>query len=150
LRENAIFKLLVFSPKDFWGRRWNMVVRTLFRKQLYADKAEKLMKNGEHKQAIMALKRLRAFVISGFMHEAIMILVNRNITLEQLSFFLINGLAVYLQCVIPIPQSVVGRIPRVLSITLTMIFLASTCKLFLGPFLRFDDQCILFGKHSFI
>lgn len=102
----------------------------------------------EKKKSNLASKRLRAFIISGVMHETIMTLANRNITLEQFSFFLIHGLAVNLQSMIPYYIS--KRVPKVLSIILTMMFFGCTSKLFIGPFLRFEDQCSLFGQQAFI
>jgi hypothetical protein len=108
------------------------------------------MKNGKEKEDNLALKRLRAFFISGLMHETIMTLVNREITFEQFAFFMVSGFAVYLQYVLPIPQRLIDKVPKGVSIALTLIFLASTCKLFFGPFLRFDEQCIMFSKQAII
>lgn len=86
-----------------------------------------------------------AFVISGLMHEAIMTLANRTITLEQLSFFVLHGIAVYAQTLVHMI-----KLPKPVSIFLTMVFFGCTSKLFIGPFLRFEGQCALFGQHAFI
>lgn len=126
------------------------MVRNLFRKQIYSDQSEKNFKDGKEKEHILALKRLRAFFISALMHETIMTLVNREITFENFAFFMANGFAVYLQYLVPIPKHWIEKVPKVVSIALTLIFLALTSKLFFGPFLRFDEQCIMFSSRAFI
>lgn len=82
------------------------------------------------------------------MHECIMTLANRTLTLEQFCFFTLHGLAVYLQSFIPL--SISSNLPRFVSVVLTMLFFGCTSQLFLAPFLRFEEQCALFGQQSFI
>lgn len=116
------------------------MVRNLFRKQIFVGKKK------QEKEATIALKRLRAFFISALMHELIMTIVNRNITLEQFSFFLLQGIAVYLQSLAP--KSICDNMSTFIRRILTMLFLSSTSKLFIAPFMRYEEQRILFGKHS--
>lgn len=120
------------------------MVRHLFRKQLYVGIKPK------DKEFSMALKRLRAFFISALMHEAIMTIVNRKITMEQFSFFMVQGFAVYLQSVIHVPKFITDKTPKIVSIALTMFFLSLTSKLFLNPFLRYDGQAVLLSQNAFI
>ncbi|KAI8885021.1 hypothetical protein K501DRAFT_332192, partial [Backusella circina FSU 941] len=52
---------LATSPKDFWGQRWNLIVRNLFHKQVFKKSSGSLAWNG-----------FKAFLISASMHEIIM------------------------------------------------------------------------------
>lgn len=120
------------------------MMRHLLRKQVYVG-----VKPNDT-EANVSLKRLRAFFISALMHETIMTIVNRGITMEQFCFFMIQGVAVYLQRMVPVPKYVADKTPRIASIVLTMVFLSLTSKLFLCPFLRFESQALLFTQKSFI
>ncbi|KAI7889853.1 uncharacterized protein EV154DRAFT_513103 [Mucor mucedo] len=131
---------LASSPKDFWGNRWNLVVRNLFRKQLYTKEKKPARE--------LAYHRCLAFLVSGLMHESIMTLANRTLTLEQFCFFTLHGFAVLLQSLVSTRIS--SKLPRSVSIVLTMLFFGCTSQLFLAPFLRYEEQCALFGQHSFI
>ncbi|KAG1172966.1 hypothetical protein G6F70_006143 [Rhizopus microsporus] len=59
---------LATSPKDFWSRRWNSIVRNLFIKHLYTANDRGVN------------KRLYVFYFSASMHEIIMTIVNRQMT----------------------------------------------------------------------
>lgn len=129
------------SPKDFWGNRWNLVVRNLFRKQIYVGK-----KDPKDSVSTLAMKRLRAFFKSALMHEFIMAFVNRSVTFEQFTFFMLNGLIVYLQTLVP--RSFADRVPTWLCRLMTLTFLSLISKLFIAPYMRYEEQRILFGRHS--
>ncbi|CAO3646494.1 unnamed protein product [Mucor hiemalis] len=129
------------SLKDFWGNRWNLVVRNLFRNQIYVGKNDP-----QDTDSTLAVKRLRAFFISAVMHELIMTIVNRSITFEQFAFFMANGIVVYLQTFVP--KSFAEKMPTWLCRLMTLTFLSLTSKLFVAHFMRFEEQRVLFGKYS--
>lgn len=133
---------VLHSPKDFWGNRWNLVVRNMFHKQVFDNKNGRIDSSKQY-------KGLRVFLISGLMHEAVAAMFTREINFEQLAFFLLQGLAVYTQINL-VSTQLQNRVPKPVSICLTMLFMASTAKLFLGSYLRFEHYSVVFGKHAII
>ncbi|CEI95434.1 hypothetical protein RMCBS344292_09620 [Rhizopus microsporus] len=125
---------LATSPKDFWSRRWNSIVRNLFIKYLYTANDRSVN------------KRLYVFYFSASMHEIIMTIVSRQMTFEQFCFFMVHGLAVTAQ--VTLFRSV--KLPRPLATVLTLLFFCLTGKLFLMPFLRYEDMAYFLGKHSYL
>jgi hypothetical protein len=112
----------------------------MFHKQVFDNKNDQTSKQW---------KGLRIFLISGLMHEAIAAMFTRQITFEQLAFFLVQGFAVYAQMNF-VPKQLQNRLPKPICILLTVLFMASTSKLFLGSYLRFERYSVVFGKHAII
>jgi hypothetical protein len=112
----------------------------MFHKQVFANKNDTTSKQW---------KGFRAFLISGLMHEAIAAMFTRQVTFEQLAFFLIQGLAVYAQMNF-VPRRLQNRLPKPVSILFTILFMASTVRLFLGAYLRYERYAVVFGKHAII
>ncbi|KAI9472174.1 MAG: hypothetical protein EXX96DRAFT_583120 [Benjaminiella poitrasii] len=142
------FPFLSTSLRDFWGNRWNMIVRNMFHKQIFSKRALTTEK-GTSTSWERDLKGLRIFCISGLMHEAIMMIVHRQIHLEQWAFFMVQGIAIYFQLKV-IPKALRERVPHFLSNILTIMFLGCTGKLFLASFIRAKEYRQILGKHSYI
>lgn len=87
------------------------------------------------------LRGLLVFFVSGVFHEMIIMSICRKMTLENLLFFTLHGVAVLMeltlrdrfQC-----KSYPKGMMRVLSVALHLVFLAATGRLFLAPFVRYD------------
>jgi hypothetical protein len=83
---------------------------------------------------------LLAFIISGTFHELIIMSACRRITLENLAFFTLQGIACMIEVQLrqgALKQEPKGR-TRVLCVALQLLFMALTGRLFLGPFLRYN------------
>lgn len=83
---------------------------------------------------------LLAFIISGIFHELIIMSACRRITLENLAFFTIQGLAVMIEAKLrqgALKQEPEGK-TRILCIALQLLFMSITGRLFTAPFLRYD------------
>ncbi|KAL6851493.1 hypothetical protein ACP4OV_020426 [Aristida adscensionis] len=75
--------LLAASLRDFWGRRWNLVVSAILRPSVY----EPMRARAGKAPAAMA-----AFLVSGLMHEAMVCYITlRPPTGEMAAFFLLHG-----------------------------------------------------------
>lgn len=81
---------------------------------------------------------LLAFIISGIIHELIIMSACRRITLENLVFFTLQGVACTIE--VELRQGALKQEPkgvaRVACISLQLLFMAITGRLFLGPYLR--------------
>jgi hypothetical protein len=112
----------------------------LFHKQVFANSRDQTNKSKK-------LKALRAFFISSLLHEAIVTLVDRQMTFEQFAFFMVQGIAVYIQVNL-IPRSLKDKTPKPVSISLTLVFMAFTSKLYFAPYIRYEKYAVVFSKHS--
>ena len=81
------------------------------------------------------------FVVSGAFHELLIASMFRKVTLENLTFFTLHGIAVWVQLTV---RSLVGwtrqdphGLLRVLCIGAHLMFLAVTGRFFLAPYLRY-------------
>ncbi|KAG2231340.1 hypothetical protein INT48_006552 [Thamnidium elegans] len=135
------------SPRDFWGRRWNLFVSHFLHSQVFSiristtvDKKKKGMI--KKKQIWTQTKEFRGFMsffASGVFHEMMIMSINRKITLENFVFFLIHGLAAYLEIkfrkAYNLKQDPTG-ITRILCNVCTVVFFGVTGRLFVSPYLR--------------
>jgi hypothetical protein len=78
------------------------------------------------------------------MHEIIMALVNRHITLENFGFFMIQATGVCMQRYFSLNLS------KPFDQCLTLLYIALSGKLFLLPFIRSSKLSIVFGKYFFV
>lgn len=81
---------------------------------------------------------LMVFFLSGVLHELIIWSTCREITFEQLLFFLIHGVAVMLETNFTRNQRRTGLKARFICIILHLLFINLTARLFLAPFIRHD------------
>ncbi|KAL7314235.1 hypothetical protein PS15m_005833 [Mucor circinelloides] len=137
---------LATSPKDFWNRRWNRMVKNLFRKLIFSkanraldakdDKKEK-KKTRRFVESPMAFGLL-IFFISGLFHDFMIAAAAREITFELTAFFLIHGFEVALEAKYrkeKYKQDPSG-FAAVICNLLTVLFFVTTGRLFLSPVLR--------------
>lgn len=138
--------ILSISPRDFWSKRWNKVVRNLLHKQVFTLAVEQEKKSArKYKKGWSGLlnhrygRGLASFFVSGLFHELIIMSVCRRLTLENLVFFSLQGLAVLFE--INLRQGALKQEPerksRAICIAAQIMFMACTGRLFLGPFLRY-------------
>lgn len=90
---------------------------------------------------------LMAFLTSGIMHELLVMCLCRRLTLENMAFFTLHGLAVMAQIALSkrLPESIIKKaaqpIIRVGCIIGNLGFFAMTGRLFLAPYLRHYASC---------
>ncbi|KAF8756781.1 hypothetical protein HU200_011056 [Digitaria exilis] len=120
------------SLRDFWGRRWNLVVPAILRPSVYGPVRARAGKAA----GVMA-----AFFVSGLMHEVLVYyLTLRAPTGEMMAFFLLHGAC----CVAeewgwPPPPP-----PRSVATTLVVVFVAATAFwLFFPPICRDGGEEVL-------
>ncbi|KAI8877522.1 hypothetical protein K501DRAFT_230111, partial [Backusella circina FSU 941] len=120
---------LATSPIDFWSNRWNRTVRNLLHSVVFIG--------NRTKQASNATRGLMTFVVSGVFHELIIWSVCRRVTLENLCFFTLQGLACFIQSkYLPKKQQPVTGWKRAVYVAAQLSFMTLTGRLFLAPFLR--------------
>ncbi|KAL9540171.1 hypothetical protein MBANPS3_009838 [Mucor bainieri] len=136
---------LATSPKDFWNRRWNRLVKNLFQKLIFSKANTKLdAKNDEKmkkKQRFISSPTafgLLIFFISGLFHDFMIAAAAREITFELTVFFLIHGIEVALE--VKYRKGKYKQDPKgfaaILCNLLTVLFFVTTGRLFLSPILR--------------
>lgn len=115
-------------------------MRNLLHSQVFAGKKEK-EKVIEGKKGFFSTNQgrgLLAFFVSGAFHELIVCSVCRKVTLENLSFFTMHGIACMLE--VKCLQNKLSREPkgteRIGRIIAQLSFMTLTGRLFLAPFLR--------------
>ncbi|KAG1146181.1 hypothetical protein G6F37_005694 [Rhizopus arrhizus] len=170
--------VLSTSPRDFWSRRWNRIVRNVLHTKVFSvqdfnnkkqkepeiQKVENMTGDDSEEQEVFVIvqqskstrqqkkpklkpkvnmfgRGLVTFFVSGLFHEMIIMSTCRKITLENLTFFLLQGFVVALEVALR-RQGLLRKVPqgktRVFCIMAQLIFMAITGRLFLGPFLRYE------------
>ncbi|XP_066347583.1 probable long-chain-alcohol O-fatty-acyltransferase 4 [Miscanthus floridulus] len=129
---------LASSLRDFWGRRWNLMVSAILRPSVY---------DPVRARAGKAPAVLATFLVSGLMHEVTMYyLTLRPPTSEMTAFFLLHGVC----CVAE--ESCVRRWaewgrrppPRPVATLLVVVFVAATAFwLFFPPICREGTEEVL-------
>ncbi|KAL8192573.1 hypothetical protein R6Q57_027758 [Mikania cordata] len=132
---------LATSLQDFWGNRWNLMVKAILHPTVYIPvrslSGRFLPKNLAPFPAVVA-----SFVVSGLMHELIFYYIGRlKATWEVTWFFVIHGVLSGAEVVV---KKAVGgrfRVPGVVSgaVTLSLV-MGSSFWLFFPPFLRADTE----------
>ncbi|CAG8763703.1 9553_t:CDS:2, partial [Dentiscutata erythropus] len=87
------FPFISTSPRDFWSRRWHVVLREIF-VDLGYDPVKSLF--GKHKKFVKIFGTLSAFFVSGLLHEHIVYCMWGTRPGEQMIFFLSHGLLLIL------------------------------------------------------
>ncbi|KAK4520542.1 uncharacterized protein ATC70_006419 [Mucor velutinosus] len=136
---------LATSPKDFWNRRWNRMVKNFFRKLIFSKANTTLDTKDDDKkkkkQGFMSSPTafgLLTFFISGLFHDFMIAAAAREITFELTVFFLIHGIEVALEVKYrkgKYKQDPTG-ITAILCNLLTVLFFVTTGRIFLSPVLR--------------
>ncbi|KAJ8770452.1 hypothetical protein K2173_017943 [Erythroxylum novogranatense] len=127
------------SLQDFWGRRWNLMVSNILRPTVYEpvrNACTPLI--GRRCSQLSAM--FATFVVSGIMHELIFFYLGRGKpTWEITCFFLLHGLCLVGEVAVKKVISEKWRLPRLISMPLSVGFVLVTgSRLFFPPLLRCD------------
>nr|CAB3446856.1 unnamed protein product [Digitaria exilis] len=120
------------SLRDFWGRRWNLVVSAILRPSVYEPLRDA--------HAGKAAAAIATFLVSGLMHEAMVCYITlRSPTGEMAAFFLLHGACCVAEqlCVQWWVARGWPRPPRPVATVLVGVFVAGTAFwLFFPPICR--------------
>ncbi|KAI8063185.1 hypothetical protein BC940DRAFT_243570 [Gongronella butleri] len=153
--------LLSSSPRDFWSRRWNMVMRNTFHSKVFSVKDE-IVASDEKKMAAPAETKasfwssangrgLLVFLMSAILHEMIVCANSREITLENFVFFLLHGLVMMAEVNLTRRQRrSTASWSWALCVAINLVFMSFTARLFLAPFIRFDFLSPLPRTHALV
>ncbi|KAG0174984.1 hypothetical protein DFQ30_001459 [Apophysomyces sp. BC1015] len=126
--------ILASGPKDFWSRRWNMIVRRLFHRFVFTSSQTQTTGWLASKSS----RGLLVFFISGVFHEVIVMSICRVMTLENFAFFMLQGLGALVEVKIRQRKHYPEGLERVACIVLHLLFISLTGRLFVAPYLRLD------------
>jgi hypothetical protein len=120
---------LATSPRDFWGRRWNVLFRHIFHGLIFLPVAKRLG---------VVVGSLAVFAVSGLLHEFLNHIVFHDASGENLVFFLVHGGACLVQSLVQRSQSLRPLCPnnKVLAWFLNAVFFLTTAPFFFGPYCR--------------
>ncbi|XP_027333814.1 probable long-chain-alcohol O-fatty-acyltransferase 5 [Abrus precatorius] len=126
------------SLRDFWGRRWNLMVTYLLRHTVYIPVRSLMSKTtiGPHWASVPGV--MASFLVSGLMHELLFYYVTRDTpTWEVTCFFVLHGACVVVEFCVLKRLGHRGRLHWVVSGPITMAFVIATAAwLFFPPLLR--------------
>ncbi|KAF0893589.1 hypothetical protein E2562_027315 [Oryza meyeriana var. granulata] len=132
---------LASSLRDFWGRRWNLVVSAILRPSVYDPVSARAGKEA----GVLA-----AFLVSGLMHEAMVYYVTlRPPTGEMAAFFLLHGACCVAEewCARRWAARGWPRTPRPLATLLVVVVVASSSFwLFFPPICRKGGEEMLLDE----
>ncbi|CAF1194798.1 unnamed protein product [Adineta steineri] len=122
------FPIMSRSLHEFWGRRYNQLVGTIFRESLFQPIRQHLSST--------KIASLLVFFTSGLlhMHLAIVALKDYQTIIPALVFFVLHGMACTIEAHVPF------QLPVLLSWLLTQLFLLVTASLQIGPFIRIGPK----------
>ncbi|KAI7877021.1 hypothetical protein K492DRAFT_239440 [Lichtheimia hyalospora FSU 10163] len=154
--------LMAHSLRDFWSRRWNLLVKTLLHEQFFATRISSPQQSHYHCHAMKSEKKtssqrqwcnsrvlrgLFIFFVSGLFHEVMLAAVARKVTFEQILFFTLQGILVLVE--IKLLDSILrpdkGWMHRTICILFNFVLLTVTGRLFLAPYIRTDMITRIFG-----
>lgn len=120
--------MLARSPRDFWGRRWNMVIHRFAQRHLF-------MQVGGRRHPMRAMAII--FAASGAMHEYFIVAVKggwSDYAGWMLAFFCLQGAAAIGQAVFE-RRTALGRkrLPRPVAVALHFVWISATAPLFITP-----------------
>lgn len=126
------------SLRDFWGRRWNLMVTYILRHTVYIPVRSFLSKTvlGPHWASVSGV--MAAFLVSGLMHELLFYYVTRATpTWEVTCFFVLHGVCVVLEFGVMKLLGHEWRVHWAVSGPITVSFVIVTAAwLFFPPLLR--------------
>ncbi|XP_057441087.1 probable long-chain-alcohol O-fatty-acyltransferase 5 [Lotus japonicus] len=126
------------SLRDFWGRRWNLMVTYLLRHTVYNPVRSVLCGPvlGPWWASVVGL--IASFLVSGLMHELLFYYVTRvSPTWEVTCFFLLHGVCVAVEFGVVKWLGDKWRLHWVVSLPITLAFVVVTASwLFFPPLLR--------------
>jgi hypothetical protein len=116
--------LLARSPRDFWGKRWNLFVHTVALRHLF------IPLRGLRRPALAAGV---IFLASGLLHEYLVVAAAgwRPVHLGwMMAYFMLHGLAVAAEL---LTRRRLPRLPRPLAVLAHLVWMVATGPLFLTP-----------------
>lgn len=120
--------MLARSPREFWGRRWNMVIHRFAQRHLF------LQVGGRH-HPLRAMAII--FAASGAMHEYFIVAVKggwSDYAGWMLAFFCLHGAAAIVQTLFERRTSIGRkRLPRWIAVALHFVWMSATAPLFITP-----------------
>ncbi|CAM8918400.1 unnamed protein product [Rhodiola kirilowii] len=118
--------ILSTSVQNFWGQRWNLVVGNILRFSVY-DPVRALLSPHVGSKHAQRLSVLATFGVSSVMHEIIFFYVSRKRpTWDMTGFFLLHGVTVVVETEVKRRIGQKWRLPRLVSILLTLSFMSVT------------------------
>jgi len=153
---NAAFRLQLQLPsdhpylstslRDFWGRRWNLIVTHTLRHTVYNPVRSLLSGSLLGPQWASVSAVLATFLVSGLMHELIFYYVTRVVpTWEVTCFFLLHGVCLVAEFVVTKWLGRKWRLHWAVTGPITVGFVITTAAwLFFPPMMRSgaDERCI--------
>ncbi len=120
--------MLARSPREFWGRRWNMVIHRFAQRHMFLQ-----LGGRHHPLRAMAI----IFAASGAMHEYFIVAVKgawSDYAGWMLAFFCLQGAAAIGQTIFE-RRTAIGRkrLPRWIAVALHFVWMSATAPLFLTP-----------------
>ncbi|KAI8877521.1 hypothetical protein K501DRAFT_288347, partial [Backusella circina FSU 941] len=135
--------IISYSPRDFWSRRWNKIVRNLLHQQIFSCSTSRddiKYKKSQDFWSAREGRGLLSFIVSGIFHELIIMSCCRRMTFENLVFFTLQGIAVLVE--VKLRQGALKQEPtgitRICLILTQLMFMMWAGRLFTGPFLRYQ------------
>ncbi|KAJ3319930.1 hypothetical protein HDV06_005829 [Boothiomyces sp. JEL0866] len=135
------------SARDFWSRRWNLIVGNCLRRGVFVPI---LIMMGYRKQVaegkpipfgLIAFASLGTFLASALLHEWILFIVlDKPSSFEQFNFFMLHGLICILEVLVSWFAKLNGvdfaQFPWILKVLYTHGIMFITGPLFMNPFFR--------------
>lgn len=131
LKSLTNFPLLSVSLREFWGRRYNQLIGTIFRESIFKPVLQRL--------SSPTISALLVFIVSGLLHIhlAYINFQDHRAAASNMLFFLLHGVACTIEAHIPF------RLPAPVTCLLTQIFILATIYLQIGPFTKLGPDYYL-------
>ena len=124
LKSLTNFPFLAQSLREFWGRRYNQLIGTIFRESIF----QPLLQHSSSKTTVSSL----VFIVSGLLHVhlAAVAFSDSRATMSNMAFFLLHGIAYNIEAHTPF------KLPTPVAWLFTQVFLLATAALQIGPFTK--------------
>ena len=118
------FPFLSQSLREFWGRRYNQLIGTIFRESIFQPILQHLSSK--------TIVSLIVFIVSGLLHVhlAAVTFKDSRAIMSNMIFFILHGIACTVEMHTPF------KLPALLSWLFTQLFLLATASLQIGPFTK--------------
>jgi hypothetical protein len=131
------YPFLSKSLREFWGRRYNLLVGTLLKESVF-DPIRRLPYSSA------TIGAFASFIISGLLHAHVATAAFGASPLSSFIFFVFQGIACCAEVMCPFTP------PKLLGILLTNAFLLLTAPLYIGLFTRAGSEYYEFNKPALI
>eukprot|EP00742_Colponemidia_sp_Colp-10_P006634 GILJ01007112.1.p1 GENE.GILJ01007112.1~~GILJ01007112.1.p1 ORF type:complete len:328 (-),score=30.95 GILJ01007112.1:65-1048(-) len=129
---------LATSPYDFWHHRWNMLIRGIFHRVVFAPAqvVHAAQPSRLPRHVRRALASLVVFLLSGVFHEKLVYVLLSRVTGTSMLFFFLQWCFVTLQIYFQSRFPIAKRVPTPIAILLHHGLLFLVCPLFFAPYLE--------------